>query len=96
MLVLGQLLILLIQLYIYLIIFSVIVSWLVAFNVLSPDNQKVRNLLRLLDKCIDPVFRPVRRYIPSIGGIDITPIIVIFGLMLLQNIIARLFIVSAF
>tara|TARA_B100001750_G_scaffold148518_1_gene118819 strand:- start:417 stop:707 length:291 start_codon:yes stop_codon:yes gene_type:complete len=96
MFVLGQLLILLIQFYIYLIIFSVIVSWLIAFNVLSSGNQKVRNLLRLLDKCTAPVFDPVRRYVPTIGGIDISPIIVIFGLMLLQNIIMRLFLTASF
>ena len=89
--ILGELLLLIIELYIFVIIISVIVSWLVAFNVLSPDHNATRNLLRLLGKATDPVFKPVQRYVPSIGGIDISPIIVIFGLMLLQKIIASIF-----
>lgn len=91
MAVLGDLIILLIQLYIYVIIFSVVVSWLIAFNVLSTSHPKVRNLLGLLGRLTDPVYKPVRRYVPSVGGIDISPIIIIFGLMFLQHIVARLF-----
>ena len=89
--ILGELLLLLIEIYIFIIIISVIVSWLVAFNVMSPDNSTTRNLLSLLGRLTDPVMKPVQRYIPSIGGIDISPIIVIFGLMLLQRVIASIF-----
>lgn len=89
--VIGELLILLIQFYIYLIIFSVVVSWLIAFNVLSPSHSKVRGLLRFLARATDPVFMPVRRYVPSIGGIDISPIIILFALMFLQRMVASVF-----
>jgi YggT family protein len=89
MAVLGQLLYFLIDIYIFVIIISVVVSWLVTFNVLSPDHQATRNLLRLLGKATEPVMRPVQKYVPSIGGIDISPIIVIFGLMFLQHMVLR-------
>ena len=88
---LGQLLYFLIDIYIFIIIITVIVSWLIAFNVISPSHPTTRRILDLLARLTDPVMRPVRRYVPSIGGIDISPIIVIFGLMLLQHIIVRLF-----
>ncbi len=91
MVILGQLLIFLIEIYTFIIIASVIVSWLIAFNVISADHPTTRNLLRLLGRATDPVMRPVQKYVPSIGGIDISPIIVIFGLMILQNIVARIF-----
>lgn len=91
MTLLGQLLIFLIEIYTFIIIASVIVSWLIAFNVLSTSNPSTQNLLRLLGRLTDPVMKPVQKYVPSIGGIDISPIIVIFGLMILQNIVARVF-----
>jgi len=91
MVILGQLLIFLIEIYTFIIIASVIVSWLLAFNVLSADHPATRNLLSLLGRATDPVMRPVQKYIPSIGGIDISPIIVIFGLMILQGFIANIF-----
>jgi YggT family protein len=87
----GQLLYMAIEIYIFIIIISVIVSWLIAFNVISQDHPATRNLLKFLGRATDPVMRPAQRYIPSIGGIDISPIIVIFGLMILQSIIVRLF-----
>ena len=94
--ILGQLLYFIIEIYIFIIIISVIISWLVAFNVISPDHNTTRNLLKLLAKATDPVMKPVQRYIPSIGGIDISPIIVIFGLMLLQHIVLRIFMTPYF
>jgi len=89
--ILGQLLFMAIEIYIFIIIASVIVSWLVAFNVLSSTHPATINLLRFLGKVTDPVLRSVQRYIPSIGGIDISPIIVIFGLMILQRIVMTVF-----
>lgn len=81
----GYLLTLAIQLYTMIIIVQVAVSWLLAFEIINPQNQQARNLTRLLNKLTDPVYRPLRNYIPPIGGIDITPIIVIFGLSLIQQ-----------
>lgn len=92
----GQLLYMAIEIYIFIIIISVIISWLIAFNVISIDHPATRNLLKFLGRVTDPVMRPAQRYIPSIGGIDISPIIVIFGLMILQSIIVRLFMGGVF
>ena len=62
-------------------------SWLVAFEVINVRNQQAVNLLNLLRRLTDPVFRPIRKFIPSIGGIDITPIFVIIAIMLLQELV---------
>lgn len=86
----GQLLLFLLKVYFYIIIIQVVVSWLIAFEVINTRNPQAANLLRLLDKATEPVYKPIRKYVPPIGGIDITPIIVIFGLFLLENLIIRL------
>lgn len=88
---LGHLLILALDIYTFVIIAHVVVSWLVAFGVLNLANPQATKLLELLGKATDPVMKPLRRYIPAIGGIDITPIIVIFGIMLLQRVVAIVF-----
>ena len=72
-----------IQLYIWIIIASAILSWLVAFNVVNMRNQFVYQLGRFLDGVTDPVLRPIRRVIPLLGGIDISPIVLILGLQFL-------------
>lgn len=87
----GQLLIFLLDIYIWIIVISVLASWLIAFDVINPKSEQAQNLLKLLDKCTDPLFKPLRKYIPSIGGIDISPIIVIFGIFLLQRLIYKVF-----
>lgn len=88
----GNLLILGLQIYFWIIIINVVVSWLIAFGVFNTNNPQAANIVRLLNKLTEPVFKPLRKFVPAIGGIDITPIIVIFGIYILQNIIARLFI----
>lgn len=87
----GSLLLLALQVYFWIIILSVILSWLIAFEVINVKNEKAQNLIRLLEKATDPVYRPLRKYVPSIGGIDITPIIVIFGIYLLQRAVYAVF-----
>ena len=92
MVVLGQLLYFLIDIYIWIIIGAVVISWLLTFEVISTKNKSIANLVQLIGKITDPVMRPVQKYIPSIGGIDISPIAVIFGLMIVQRIVVILFI----
>lgn len=65
------------DIYEWLIIAAVIVSWLTAFHVINEHNNFVRTLLRLLYNLTEPVFRPIRRVIPPIGGLDLSPLIVI-------------------
>ncbi len=80
-----QLISLAITVYIWIILIEVLLSWLIVFDVINIKNEKAQNLIKLLKKATDPVFKPLRKYIPDIGGIDITPIIVIFALSLLQR-----------
>ncbi|HEY8964603.1 MAG TPA: YggT family protein [Alphaproteobacteria bacterium] len=91
MALIGSILIWLLQLYTFIIIVQVILSWLVAFGVLNLSNPQAAKLAELLEKLTEPVMAPVRKFIPSIGGIDISPIIVIFGIMLLEQLISRIF-----
>lgn len=76
-----------VDIYIGIIIVQVAVSWLIVFDVINADNKQAQNLITLLKKATDPVYKPLKKYIPPIGGIDLTPLIVIFGLSLLRNII---------
>ena len=69
--------------YIWVIIASAILSWLVVFNVVNVRNRFVYQLGRALDALTEPVLRPIRRIIPLIGGIDLSPIVLIFGLQFL-------------
>lgn len=87
----GQILILALQIYTFIIIIQVVMSWLIAFGVINTANPQARRLVDGLNKLTEPVMAPVRRYVPPIGGIDITPIIVIFGIMILERIIGILF-----
>ena len=74
-----------ITLYIWVILIQVLISWLIVFEVINVKNSKAQNLIALLQKATDPVFKPLRKVLPNIGGIDITPILVILGLSLLQR-----------
>lgn len=83
--IIGYLLSLAIQAYTMVIIVHVAVGWLIAFEIINARNPQAKNLIRLLNKLTDPVYAPLRKYIPPIGGIDVTPIIVIFGLSLIEK-----------
>jgi YggT family protein len=63
----------LITLYIYIVIASAVMSWLIAFNVVNPYNQFVRSIWQGLNALTEPVLRPIRRLMPDLGGIDISP-----------------------
>ncbi|MGH1398509.1 MAG: YggT family protein [Alphaproteobacteria bacterium] len=79
-----------ITVYIWIIILQVLVSWLIVFDVINVNNPQAQNLIDLMKRATDPVFKPLQKYVPPIGGIDVTPIIVILGLSLLQGFIAGL------
>ena len=79
----------LINLYIWVIIIGVILSWLVAFNVINVHNQFVRSLYSGLAGLTEPTLRPIRNFLPNFGGLDISPVILIIGLMFLERILFR-------
>jgi len=90
MIILAQLISMAIQIYIFVIILQIAVSWLVVFKVFDLENPQARNLVNLLQKATDPVMKPVQKYIPPIGGIDLTPVVVIIGLQILSSIVWKI------
>jgi YggT family protein len=80
----AALLIAVLDIYKWIVIASVIVSWLTAFNVINSQNNFVRSLLHILYVLTEPVFRPIRKIIPPIGGLDLSPIIVFLIIWFLQ------------
>ena len=85
-----------ISLYEWVVIIHVILSWLVAFNVLNTSNRFVYSVLDVSQKLTDPPLNFIRRYLPNLGSIDISPIILILGLMFLRNLVFEIFAPSLF
>jgi YggT family protein len=77
----------LLTLYVYILIASAILSWLIAFNVVNPRNQFVSMLGEFLYRITEPVLRPIRNMLPNLGGIDISPIILILIIIFIQSVI---------
>ncbi|MDF2620114.1 MAG: hypothetical protein K0S00_2773 [Xanthobacteraceae bacterium] len=76
-----------ITLYVWILIGSAILSWLVAFNVVNPHNPFVRNVGEFLWRVTEPVLAPIRRILPNLGGIDISPVILIILLYFIRNLV---------
>ncbi|WP_417316676.1 YggT family protein [Emcibacter sp.] len=76
-------------LYIWAIIISAVISWLVAFGVINTHNQFVYNVSYMLHQITEPALRPIRRLMPDLGGVDISPIILIILLQVLKVFILR-------
>jgi YggT family protein len=79
-----------VQLLIFLIFAVVIMSWLVAFNVVNPRNRLVWQIDRALHALTDPILAPIRRIIPAIGGLDISPLVAALLLGFIQQLVNRL------
>ncbi len=92
MIVLGpliQVLIIAVNLYLWLVIISAIMSWLVAFNVINTTNRAVYVIGDFLYRITEPALRPIRRVLPNLGGMDISPIVLILGLFFLSRILGN-------
>ena len=85
-----------IGLYIWILIINAVVSWLIAFNVLNTSNRFVYSVLDVSYKLTDPPLNFIRRYLPNLGSIDISPIVLILGLMFLRNLVFEMFAPSLF
>ena len=81
-----------ITLYIWILIASAILSWLVAFNVVNARNPVVANVGEFLYRITEPALRPIRALLPNLGGIDVSPVILILLLLFLQRIIFWLYV----
>ena len=77
----------LLTLYIYILVAAAVMSWLIVFNVINPRNQFVHMLGEFLYRVTEPVLRPIRNLMPNLGGIDISPIVVILIILFIQEVI---------
>jgi YggT family protein len=75
------------QLYVWLLIASAVLSWLIAFNVVNMRNQFVSAVAEFLYRITEPLLRPIRSFLPNLGGIDLSPIVLILIIFLIERII---------
>ena len=80
-----------ITIYLWIIIINAILSWLVAFNVLNTQNRFVFSVLDATYKLTDPALNKIRRFVPTFGSIDISPVVLILILIFLRNVIFEIF-----
>ena len=80
-----------IAIYLWIIIINAILSWLVAFNILNTQNRFVFSILDATYKLTDPALNKIRRFIPNLGSIDISPVILILILMFIRNLVFEVF-----
>ena len=80
-----------VTLYVYVLIASAVLSWLVAFNVVNVRNPIVARIGEVLYQLTEPALRPIRRILPNLGGLDISPIILILALYFIRNLVFEFF-----
>ncbi len=80
-----------IDLYIWVLIAGAVLSWLIAFNIVNTQNRFVYSVGDFLYRVTEPALRPIRRYLPNLGGIDISPLVLILLLLFAQQVLARLY-----
>ena len=81
----------LLKLYSYVVIANVVISWLIAFNILNTSNRFVYSILDISYRLTAPPLNFIRRFMPNLGAIDISPVILILGLMFFRNFIFEMF-----
>ena len=74
-----------IDIYFYILIINIVLSWLIAFNIVNMQNKIVVSILYVTNRLTDPLLNPVRRILPNLGGIDISPIILVLCLLFVQD-----------
>lgn len=77
----------LLGLYVTVVVVAVIMSWLIAFNVINPYNQFVRLVRDALDKLTEPLLRPIRNALPDFGGLDLSPVVLIILIYFIQAVV---------
>ena len=83
----SDLILVVLELYTWVVIISAIMSWLVAFNVVNTSNRLVYTIGEFLYRLTEPALRPIRRQLPMIGGVDISPIILLLILYFLKRVV---------
>ena len=85
-----QVILIAIDLYIWALIISAVLSWLVAFNVINTRNAFVHTVMDVLYRVTEPALRPIRNFLPNLGGLDLSPIVLILVLYFIQSMLQRL------
>ena len=80
-----------IQLYTWVIIIGAVLSWLIAFGVVNTHNRFVYSVVDIIYRVTEPALRPIRRFLPDLGGIDISPVVLLLLLYFLQNLIWEIY-----
>ena len=78
-----------VSIYVWLLIASVVLSWLIAFNVVNTGNRFVYQIRDFLHRITEPLLRPIRSFLPNLGGVDVSPIVLILALHFLQIFVNR-------
>ena len=73
------------QFYTFIVFAMVIMSWLISFNVINRHNQVVDMIWRMVVSLTEPVLGPIRRMLPSMGGLDVSPLVLLFGVFFLRE-----------
>ena len=79
-----------IELYIWVVVIGVVLSWLTAFNVVNTSNRFVYVVADFIYRITEPALRPIRNFLPNLGGLDVSPIVLIFLLWAAQEMLGRL------
>jgi YggT family protein len=77
----------LLGLYVFILVVTAIMSWLVAFNVINVRNDLVRQILYTLELLTEPVLRPIRRFVPPLGGLDLSFLVLFILIQLVRSVI---------
>jgi len=80
-----------ITIYIWIVIINAVLSWLVAFNILNTQNRFVFSVLDVTYKLTDPALNKIRRFLPTFGSVDLSPVVLILFLMFIRNLVFEIF-----
>jgi YggT family protein len=85
-----QLVLLALSIYSWIIIAAVVLSLLVVFRVINGFRPEIRNIQRALDSVTEPVLQPIRRRLPPMGGLDLSPVVALLGISVIQILVDKL------
>jgi len=85
-----QVILIVLDLYVWVILISVILSWLVAFNVVNSYNRFIQMVGDVVHRLTEPLLTPIRRILPNLGGLDLSPMALILGIIFVRGVIGRL------
>jgi YggT family protein len=80
-----QIILILLNVLWWIIIIQAIMSWLIAFNVINLHNEMVRSVMIALDRLTAPIYRPIRRILPDLGALDLSPMVVLLGIIIVRQ-----------